>query len=130
MKKNKIFTIGLPLVTASFLFLSCSKSNSDLMDESNDSPIHSTAVSIDHRVYMKNSTFSPALMTLTAGKPVAWINDDNLAHTVTADDGSFDSGDMQPGATFTRTFNMPGTFPYHCKYHKGMTGTVITGAIR
>ncbi|HEU4860066.1 MAG TPA: hypothetical protein VFT15_09535, partial [Chitinophagaceae bacterium] len=78
MKKIKIFTIGLPLVTASFLFLSCSKSNSDLMDESNDSPIHSTAVSIDHRVYMKNSAFSPALMTLTAVKPVAWINDDNL----------------------------------------------------
>lgn len=130
MKKIKIFTIALPLVAATVLFFSCSKSNTDLIDESNDSPIHSTAASIDHRVYMKNSTFSPPLMTLTAGKPVAWINDDNLTHTVTADDGSFDSGDLQPGATFTRTFSVPGTFPYHCKYHKGMTGTVITGAIR
>lgn len=129
MKKIKIFTIGLPLIAASFLFFSCSKNNSDLIENSNDNSIHSAA-SIDHRVYMKNSTFSPSLMTLTAGKPVAWINDDNLVHSVTADDGSFDSGDMQPGATFTRTFNMPGTFPYHCKYHKGMTGTVITGAIK
>lgn len=126
MKKIKIFTIGLVLVTASFFFFSCSKSGGDLIDESNDS----TEASIDHRVYMKNSTFSPPLMTLTAGKPVAWINDDNLVHRVTADDGSFDSGDMQPGATFSRTFNMTGTFPYRCKYHNGMTGTVITGAIK
>jgi plastocyanin len=129
MKKIKIFTIGVTLVAASFLFFSCSKSNGDLIDD-NDYSTHTTQASIDHRVYMKNSIFSPALMTLTAGKPVAWINDDNLVHRVTADDGSFDSGDMQPGATFSRTFTMPGTFPYHCKYHKGMTGTVITGAIR
>lgn len=127
MKKIKIFTPGLVLVTASFLFFSCSKNNDDLID-GNDNSI--TEVSIEHRVYMKNSTFSPSLMTLTAGKPVAWINDDNLVHRVTADDGSFDSGDMQPGATFTRTFNIPGTFPYHCKYHKSVTGTVITGAIK
>ena len=128
MKKIKIFTIGVTLVAASFLFFSCSKSNSDLIDDNDYSP-HTTQASIDHRVYMKNSIFSPALMTLTAGKPVAWINDDNLVHRVTADDGSFDSGDMQPGATFSRTFTKPGTFSYHCKYHKGMTGTVITGAI-
>lgn len=126
MKKIKIFAFGLSLVTASFLFLSCSKSNSDLIDDNNDG----TEASIEHRVYMKNSTYSPSLLTLTAGKPVAWINDDNLVHRVTADDGSFDSGDLEPGATFSRTFSMPGTFPYHCKYHKGMTGTVITGAIR
>lgn len=126
MKRIKVFTIGLLLITSCFLFISCSKSNSDLIDESND---YSEA-SIEHRVFMKNSTFTPSLMTLTAGKPVAWINDDNLVHRVTADDGSFDSGDIQPGATFSQTFNVPGTFPYHCKYHKGMTGTVITGAIR
>ncbi|HET6766023.1 MAG TPA: cupredoxin domain-containing protein [Chitinophagaceae bacterium] len=130
MKKIKISAIGVSLVTLSLLFFSCSKSNSDLIDDSANNPIHSTQASLDHRVYMKNSTFSPSLMTLTAGKPVAWINDDNQVHRVTADDGSFDSGDMQPGATFSRTFNAPGTFPYHCKYHKGMTGTVITGAIR
>ena len=129
MKKIKIFTIALPSFIASILFLSCSKSNGDLIDESNK-PIHSTGASIDHRVYMKNSAFFPATMTLTAGKPVAWINDDNVIHSVTADDGSFDSGDIQPGATFNRTFSTPGTFPYHCRYHKGMTGTVITGAIR
>lgn len=126
MKKIKIFTTGLVFVTSSFFFFSCSKSNSDLIEDSNDN----IEASIDHRVYMKNSSFSPSLMTLTAGKPVAWINDDNFVHTVTGDDGSFDSGDMQPGATFTRIFNVPGTFPYHCKYHKGMTGTVITGAIK
>lgn len=130
MKGIKIFPIGLSLVTASVLFFSCSKSSNDLIDDGNDGSIHNTQASIDHSVYTKNSSFSPSVMTLTAGKPVAWINDDNLVHRVTADDGSFDSGDMQPGATFSRTFNMPGTFPYHCKYHKGMTGTIIAGAIK
>ena len=129
MKPIKIFTISLPLSVASFLFLSCSKNNNDLIDNSNIL-IHSTEASIEHKVYMKNSTFFPATMTLTVGKPVAWINDDNMVHRVTADDGSFDSGDMQPGAGFTRTFQTPGTFPYHCIYHKGMTGTVIAGAIK
>lgn len=129
MKQIKNFTIGFPLFVASCLFLSCSKNNSDLIDN-NDSRIHSAEAEIDHRVYMKNSTFFPATMTLTAGKAVVWINDDNVVHTVTADDGSFDSGDLQPGASFTRTFHTFGTFPYHCRYHKGMTGKVIAGGIK
>lgn len=129
MKQIKTFKLGLPLFIASFLFLSCSKSNSDLV-ENTDGRVHSTEAEIDHRVYMKNSTFFPATMALTAGKAVRWINDDNVVHTVTADDASFDSGDLQPGASYTRAFLTFGTFPYHCKYHKGMTGKVIAGGIR
>jgi plastocyanin len=55
---------------------------------------------------------------------ILWANNDNIVHTVTADDGSFDSGDLQPGATFGFTFNTVGPHPYHCKYHAEMTGIV------
>ncbi len=46
-------------------------------------------------------------------------------HTVTADDGSWDSGDVQPGATWRRTFDRPGTYPYHCTPHPFMQAVVV-----
>jgi plastocyanin len=122
MKKRNFFTIGLNIIFVYFLFLSCSKSNDNLVDN--------TGVNTDNKVYMKNSIFSPSTLTFVAGGTVTWINDDNMVHTVTADNGSFNSGDMQPGATFSRTFKNPGTFTYHCVHHSGMTGTIIAGAIK
>jgi plastocyanin len=56
---------------------------------------------------------------------VEWKNDDPLAHTVTADDGSWDSGLIQPGATWRRTFDRPGTYPFHCTPHPFMKGVVV-----
>jgi plastocyanin len=122
MKTRNFFIIGLNLILVCFLFLNCSKNNDDIVDD--------PAVSNDNKVFMKNSTFSPASLGFAVGATVTWINDDNMIHTVTADDGSFDSGDIQPGATFKRTFTMPGTVPYHCTYHRGMTGSVTAGGIK
>lgn len=76
-------------------------------------------------VTMKNLMFSPVSLQVTAGTTVTWSNNDNATHTVTADDGSFDSGNISPGGTFTHTFSSTGTIPYHCKIHSGMTGTVV-----
>ena len=47
---------------------------------------------------------------------------------MTADDGSFDSGNLAPGATFSQSFSTPGTFTYHCNIHSSMTGTVTVVA--
>jgi hypothetical protein len=44
---------------------------------------------------------------------------------VTADDGSFDSGTLNPGASFSQTFSTAGTFTYHCAIHPRMTGTIV-----
>jgi plastocyanin len=59
---------------------------------------------------------------------VTWTNNDQVAHTVTAADGSFDSGSMQPGQIFVHTFTTPGTYQYHCQIHPWMTGTVIVSS--
>jgi plastocyanin len=60
---------------------------------------------------------------------VTWRNDDSVAHTVTANDGSFDSGTLQPGQSFSHTFTSAGTFSYYCAIHgqASMSGSVQVG---
>ena len=76
---------------------------------------------------MNNGKFyTPASLTVTvANGTITWVNGDTMAHTVTADDGSFDSGSIAPGAGWSYKFTKPGTFKYHCAPHPWMTGTVI-----
>jgi plastocyanin len=71
--------------------------------------------------------YSPALIKVIVGDndTVTWVNNDNAPHTVTADDGSFVSGNIAPGASFSYTFTASGTYKYHCVYHPWMTGTVV-----
>jgi len=45
-------------------------------------------------------------------------------HTVTADGGLFNSGNLSTGQSFSFTFVSRGTFTYHCRIHPSMTGTV------
>ena len=67
----------------------------------------------------------PEIGVSSEGNIVSWINDDSTEHTITADDGSFDSGPISPGDTFDNTFDAPGDFGYHCSIHPFMTGIVI-----
>jgi hypothetical protein len=55
-----------------------------------------------------------------------------MTHTVTADDNSWTSGSLAPGASYSRTFNAAGTYNYHCIFHSGiMSGTVaVTGSVQ
>ena len=68
--------------------------------------------------------FSPERTDVSVGTRVTWTNDDPTAHTVTADDGSFDSGTLDAGARFSFVFDRPGTFHYACLIHPSMQGTV------
>lgn len=68
--------------------------------------------------------YKPADLKVKVGTTVTFTNADGFAHTVTAKDKSFDSGSMEEGATFERTFSEPGTFEYLCAIHNSMMGTV------
>jgi plastocyanin len=68
--------------------------------------------------------FDPAAVEIPVGATVTWTNTGAAPHTATASDGTFDSGQLAPGATFSHTFNAAGTFPYICQIHPQMTGTV------
>lgn len=77
--------------------------------------------------------FDEAVVRIPPGTTVEWVNSGRDPHTVTADDGSFDSGMMPSGAIFRRRFDEPGRYAYYCVYHgarggRGMAGVVIVGA--
>lgn len=81
------------------------------------------------QVVMKDLAFQPQTLRIKAGTTVVWTNQDNFPHTVTsganrAADGRFDSGNLGPGKTFQSTFTEAGTFPYFCRFHGGMNGTI------
>jgi len=71
-----------------------------------------------------NSCFLPYSVTVNVGDQVIWSNDDTAAHTVTSNDGSFDSSLFMSGTSFSHTFSQAGTYPYLCMVHPWMTGVV------
>ena len=71
-------------------------------------------------------TYEPKIVTVKVGTRVTWTNNGAVVHTVSADDGkTFASGNMAAKATFSFTPTTLGTFPYHCKQHPWMKGTLI-----
>ena len=63
---------------------------------------------------------------------VTVYNSDQLLHRIVADDGSFDTGLMVPGSSFTIKAGTPGTvISYHCTIHSRVKGQVVVdGAAR
>ena len=119
--KIKLFYSGvISVLLAAIIFISCSKS----YNSGNKSTPAAASVSI------KNMAFNPASLSLTTGATVTWTNSDTTVHTVTADDGSFNSGNIAIGATYSRVFNTAGIVAYHCTIHPEMTGkVVVTGTM-
>src|SRR5215213_3869759 len=76
-------------------------------------------------IEIKDYAFTPPKLTVSAGTTVTWTNNDAVPHTATASDGTFDSGNLNPGQSFAFTFAKPGDYAYACQYHAGMTGTIV-----
>lgn len=70
------------------------------------------------------ASFSPASVTVAVGATVTWTNHDNTTHTTTSSTGLW-SGNLAPGATFSRAFPTAGTFDFKCTIHPTMSGTII-----
>lgn len=68
--------------------------------------------------------YAPSELTVSVGSTVSWTNEQSASHTVTADDGEFDSGTLAQGDEFSETFGTAGTFAYHCTIHPSMTATI------
>jgi plastocyanin len=76
------------------------------------------------RVTISGFSFSPKTLQVKAGTRVTWLNRNSSAHTITADDGSFSSGELEMNDSFSFTFDTAGTFNYHCDFHSGMQGSI------
>jgi plastocyanin len=79
-------------------------------------------------VAIEDFYFEPADAAIQPGDTITWVNEGNHPHTVTSDDGQFDSEVLNPGDSFMFTFPEAGTFTYHCEIHPSMTGSVTVGA--
>jgi plastocyanin len=88
----------------------------------------STVAATEYSVDISGFAFDPATLTVMEGDTVTWTNLDQVAHTVTADDASWDSGTLNHGESWSHTFDASGTWDYHCTIHPMMTGTVIVEA--
>ncbi len=78
--------------------------------------------------------FDPQYLRVDPGTTVEFRNDGRNPHTVTADDGSYDSGILQNGDVFEQTYTAPGVYPFNCKLHGapggiGMSGIVVVGDV-
>lgn len=119
MKNKIIYFSALLLLISAIVIVSCGKSNSYGSSSSNN------PVPVANSVSIVNMAFSPVTLTVTAGSTITWTNNDNMTHTVTADDNSFDSGNIAMGSKYSKTFSTAGTYTYHCTIHPNMKGTII-----
>jgi plastocyanin len=94
------------------------------------SPATTQVTILPGAAYPNSTGYSPPTITVVIGvnNTVQWVNNDTAPHTVTATDRSFDSGNLNPGDTWSYTFTKPGTYTYVCTYHPWMKGTVIVVA--
>jgi plastocyanin len=106
MKKLKLFLFLLLLLLATSISCCLDKSQTRVVE-------------------IKNYSYQPSIINVSAGTTVTWINEDPVVHTVTATDGDFNSGNLATGEEFNQTFSQPGTYQYQCLIHVSMVGEVV-----
>jgi plastocyanin len=79
----------------------------------------------NHTVVIDGMQFSPSTIEVSVGDTVTWVNKDPFPHTATAQDKSFDSGDLQSGHSWKFKVRKKGTFPYVCTLHSTMKGVLV-----
>jgi len=111
----------------------CSSSSKSAATTSTAKATTTTAKSVNAGAVITISEyqFSPMSVTVKAGQSVEWKNGGNVAHTVTetTTPHTFASADINPGQSYTQTFDKPGTYNYVCSIHPDrMHGTIVVTA--
>ena len=75
-------------------------------------------------ITISNFAFTTSAASYPVGTVLTVVNNDTTTHTVTADNGSFDTGHISPGQSATITLSKAGTITFHCSIHTYMTGTL------
>ncbi len=80
-------------------------------------------------VNVEDFQFTPKDITINVGGTINFVNKGAVAHTAQASDGSFDSGNLDAGQSFSQKFSQPGKIIYYCKYHGAASGSGMAGTI-
>ena len=84
-----------------------------------------TVLAATRGVAIQDFAFSPRTVEIRVGDTVRWTNRDSVAHSATAQNGSFDTGLLSDGESGSVRFTAAGTYRYICTPHPDMTGTVM-----
>ncbi|MCD6057575.1 MAG: hypothetical protein K0Q89_1105 [Thermomicrobiales bacterium] len=99
--------------------------NPDRVDELGDGTLQAPEETLTVEI-LDRWVFQPSSLDVPRGATVIWVNNSDVAHTVTGDDLAFDdSGLIEPGDSFRQTFDEPGTYRYRCGPHPEMTGVIV-----
>lgn len=75
---------------------------------------------------IRDNAFEPTLTSVPVGTTITWRNAGERVHSVVSPDGAFPgSGPLEPGATFTYTFQQPGEYAIRCRYHADMAAKLV-----
>lgn len=77
-----------------------------------------------HIIEIEGMAFAPSSIDAAIGDTITWVNHDVVPHTATADDGSWDSGTIEKGASWSLTVEAAGAIGYACRFHPQMTGAI------
>jgi plastocyanin len=92
----------------------------------------------NQHIAMQGNKYAPRDLTVRVGEAVTWMNNDSAGHSVTADDGSFDSHPdcgmlagrcLQRGESFTHSFMRADRVSYYCRVHGGKGGQGMSGTV-
>jgi plastocyanin len=134
VKKNAIVIASVVIagaIMATTYILSGSKnmgaegSGNSVLQPTIATPIPSNSTVVKIVANSGSNSFSPNPVEVKVGETVTWINDDSGRHTVTSNDGVFDSVIMGKGQSFSFTFDKAGKYSYFCEPHPIMVGTVV-----
>ena len=76
-------------------------------------------------VTMADHGYAPGSVAVTAGDTVVWTNGDEALHDVSGTAPGMAAPLLRTGESWTYVFVDPGTFPYICTIHEGMSGVVV-----
>jgi plastocyanin len=82
------------------------------------------ALASEQLVQIGNFAFSPANVTVAVGTTVTFRNNDDMVHTIVAEDGSFRSKALDTGDQYSFTFDKPGNYAFVCGLHPFMHGKI------
>jgi plastocyanin len=121
MKRQTIIVIAAIIVIVIVVIAATSLLNQPNGASSNNS---SESPSKTNSVTIMDLAFGPTPLTVSVGTTVTWTNDDSTTHTLTSTTGpgSFVSGKLAPGSTFSHTFDQACTYDYMCTIHSTMHG--------
>lgn len=78
-----------------------------------------------HTVVIEAMRYAPEVIEVNAGDTVVWKNRDAFPHTATAQDRSFDSGEIASAGEWKLVAQKKGVFSYVCTLHPTMKASLI-----